>query len=191
MNTTKKVRCIGVAATAALALSAGSAHADGARFDAGAGIALLIAGGKNPRGGGTLVAQARLALPLGDYVDASFATVPHVVTPYSWEKIGFIGALDLGIGMHPRDRSFTIGASATAVPFLFLWQCNLQRCLREPDIAWGGEAHVDVPFTAAPDGRGWYARASVRLLYVDSATWEASGDPKAIGVIQAAAGGTF
>lgn len=130
-----------------------------------------IAGGAAPRTGGVaLVPTGRLLYALR-YADPYLAGSPILVTPYSADRIGFVGAFDLGASWHPDTRAWAIGTGLTLAPS-YMRFCNAAPwCLREGLLMYGGEVHAAGRVWEQVDGGGLHITVDARLLTGRPTAW--------------------
>lgn len=154
-------------------LATSSARADGLRAEASFSVSYLIAGGSRrapSTGGAALVPTVRLlySMHLADpYIGAS----PILVTPYTLDAMGFVGAIDAGVLWHPDSRAWSIGTGATFAPS-YMSFCNaVPWCLKEGVILYGGEAHFAGRILETANGGGLSAAFSARVLTGRPTAW--------------------
>lgn len=156
----------------ALLLVVTPAAAQSVHVELGSAVGVLVAGGRNPTGGAALIPTLRVSwsIPGVDWLDATYSQVPHVVTPYSWSRIGLIDANDVGLSVHPASRSYTFGAGVTGAP-TYMRFCNLDWCYRQWVAAWGGEVHAVGDVQQDAQGRGLHVNFSARVLQATPLAW--------------------
>lgn len=147
-----------------LTLAAPAKAADDGRLyvEASLAVSYLIAGGTPSRaarvqapatGGAALVPTVRLAY--AHAVADPYVTVsPIVVTPYSLDAVGLVGAVDVGVAWHLDSRAWSLGTGATAAPTYMRFCNGAPWCLREWTMLFGGELHASGRITEDEDGRG-------------------------------------
>lgn len=140
-------------------------------------VSYLIAGGSTipggvaPRTGGVaLVPTARLLYALR-YGDPYLAGSPILVTPYSADRIGFVGAFDLGVAWHPDTRSWFVGTGVTLAPSYMRFCNGAPWCLKEGLLLYGGEVHAAGRVLEQQDGGGLHVTVDVRLLTGRPTAW--------------------
>ncbi len=187
-----------ITATIALLLFSSRAYADeGWRVQGSIHVSYLIAGGSSypggraPATGGVALVPTVRVLRQYPVAEVYAAVAPIFVTPTHLATLGFVGAHDLGVALHPSSRAWYVGAGATLAP-AFMRFCNLTWCLREPVLLYGGELHASGRLWGAADGSGLSFTATVRVLTGRPTAWywpRLSPTERAVNHISVVAGG--